>query len=142
VTAANALPADAIVRRLPPPPAAVAAVPDPPAGTPQILRFTEDDDWEEQRSVLFSIEDKAGKVTDWTVLDNPTPDMALEYLDVCRRQGVLIGASHALEVMLGPEGHAALRGYRKLKIRQLGDVTKAVTEKLISALAEDGPKGA
>ncbi len=140
MTAANALPADALVRRLPPPPSAVAAVPDLPSGIPQILRFTEDDEWQEQRSVLFSIEDKAGNRRDYTVLDNPTPDMALEYMDVCRRQGVIIGASHAFEVMLGPEGHAALRGHKGLRLAQLSDVTKAVTEKLIGAL-EDGPKG-
>jgi hypothetical protein len=122
-------------RALPPQPAPApppAPLPEVPDGIPD---FGSEVTEAEQRSALFKIDG-----TEYTIWDNPTASVGLRYLDVVRRRGGIAAAAWALEVMLGSEALAALKGCESLTSQQLQWVTEQCAEKLNATFGPEPPK--
>lgn len=125
------------LRPLPPRPEPDAGPPAPltPPGKPEILRFTAAPpaDRPERRSVLFTIDDD-----EFTILDNPVPQLGLEYLHVIRTEGVFAASLWLLEAMLGPQGYDALVHCKGLPQSGLQRVIEVCVEKINGSM--DAPK--
>lgn len=119
-------------RPLPPRPQPDDGPPPPllPPGPPEILRFTSAaPEREERRSVLFTIDDD-----EFTVLDNPAPQVGIEYLDRMRRQGAMMATMWLLEEMLGTGSYAALVKCKGLPQAGLQRVIEVCVEKADAAM--------
>lgn len=119
-------------RQLPPPPAPPSESVPRPADMPDdgILRFTNKGAPKEKRSVLFRIDG-----AEYTVLDNPTASLGLEYLEQVRRRGPIGAVAWAMDTMLGPEAYLALRACKNLPPEGLQRVVEVVIEKLDASMS-------
>jgi hypothetical protein len=106
----------------------------PEDDAPQIVSLRSVPDRQEERVVLFEINDRQ-----YSIPTKVATNKALRYLHIGRTQGQEAQIDFMLGVLLGEEGYEALMGFDDLTEDNLMDVVKACQKVMTGAV--EVPKG-
>ena len=94
------------------------------------IKHAERDRWKEDREPLFTLEDKDGEITEYTIPREVPGHFTLAALERNRHQGEAVTTPWVLEEMLGSAGYAALLNAPGLTKANLAAVNEVIRRKV------------
>jgi hypothetical protein len=94
------------------------------------IAYVEPDAWKDDREPLFSIEDKDGEVTQYTIPREVPGSLALQAMQQFRDLGEIEGTAWLIEEMLGAKAVQALQDAPGLTRAGLAAIAKVIRTKV------------